>query len=439
MPGLKEKLRQIDELQEKIASYGKLDKPILDRINYRFRLDWNYHSNIMEGNSLTKEETRSIMVRNIDVKGKPLKDVLEMKGHDEVITSLLQIGKGDARLSEKRIMDIHRAIMHEENPEQQKKIGQWKNVNNHIINYKGEKFDFTPHPEVPEKMHELLNKTNAAVDAIVSGKKDAPHPAIVAFEFHLRYISIHPFYDGNGRTCRIFTNLLLIAFGYPPVIIRLDEKTRYYQYLADIQGYGGSPDLFYGFMADLLIRSQQLVLDVIEGRPIDESDELTKEIELLRRKIEVREGEVVKSSEVLKELWDNSLKYFIEKILEESKKFDVLFVSADFNMTYKISRSIYPFHNTQELIGLLNSVWGMQENLDLIRIERNFSNMKRYGNSASFHTEIRFSSVEYSIIDYRGTTITKNYSELLSKTEIDNFIAQSGKKFLNELNSQRQK
>ena len=80
---LKKVIQQIDELQSKINSYAQLSDEVLKRINYKFRLDWNYHSNAMEGNSLTKEETRSVMINNITVEGKPLKDVIEIRGHDQ--------------------------------------------------------------------------------------------------------------------------------------------------------------------------------------------------------------------------------------------------------------------------------------------------------------------------------------------------------------------
>ncbi|MFO0434627.1 MAG: hypothetical protein ACK5ZT_05215, partial [Sphingobacteriaceae bacterium] len=86
---LREILDKINELQAKIESFGQLDKDTLKRIQYRFRLDWNYHSNAMEGNSLTQSETRSVMINNVTVEGKPLKDVLEIRGHDKVITDIL--------------------------------------------------------------------------------------------------------------------------------------------------------------------------------------------------------------------------------------------------------------------------------------------------------------------------------------------------------------
>ncbi len=85
---------KIDSIKEKISTNGKLTKEQLNKINNKFRLEWNFNSNSMEGNTLTIEETRSVMVGNLDVRQKPIKDVLEMKGHDEVISDILKIGKG---------------------------------------------------------------------------------------------------------------------------------------------------------------------------------------------------------------------------------------------------------------------------------------------------------------------------------------------------------
>lgn len=256
-------LAKIDENQHLINSSKVLNVDLLKKINYQFRLDWNFHSNALEGNTLTKDETRSVMINNITVSGKPLKDLLEIRGHDDVITEILHIGKGQKRLSETRIRDIHRAIMHEDDPKQREKIGKWKTEFNCLYNYKGEKIEFTPPNEVREAMHTLLNWYGANLEKIAAQKHDAMHPVLLAFELHLNFVTIHPFYDGNGRTARILMNLILISFGYPPAIIRQEEREIYNRYLADVQVYGGSPDLFFKFMGECLLRSQNFILSKI--------------------------------------------------------------------------------------------------------------------------------------------------------------------------------
>lgn len=279
-----EKLDRINELQKAINTHGTLSSEVKKKINYKFRLDWNYYSNRMEGGTLTREETRSVMVGNIDVNGKPIKDVMEMNGHDKVVLEILKIGSGKTRISEKRIKEIHKAIMHEDDAIKSLQIGQWKSTANEIINYKLEKISFTSPGEVADAIHNLLNKTNAELDKYFDDN-ESPHPIEIASNFHIGYVSIHPFYDGNGRTARILNNLILIACGFPPIVLRDIHKQPYYQLLADIQAYGGDAQLFYSFIADRVIESQQLVLDAIEGKEIDEPDDLDKKIELLKKQL----------------------------------------------------------------------------------------------------------------------------------------------------------
>lgn len=314
-------LQQIDELQSAIRGYGQLSADLLNKINYKLRLEWNYTSNNMEGNSLTKRETRTVMVGIIDVSDKPLKDVIEMKNHDQVINTIMKMGQGELNISETRIKDIHKGIMYEENPENQAYIGRWKNVDNYMYNYRGERFDFVSHAEVPERMHQLVNWINDEKEKIQRLALNAVHPVILALKFHVDYLTIHPFYDGNGRTARILTNLILISYGFPPLYIKEDEKKRYYQYLTDIQSDGGEPDLFYEFMSGLVIRSMQIVVDTIERKETEEEDDYLKEINLLKAKFSAN-GKP-KSPKVLyntywmieTEVWDR-----IEKVLKNFTK-----------------------------------------------------------------------------------------------------------------------
>lgn len=272
------------------------------------------------------------MVGNITVDGKPLRDVIEMNGHDEIVRQILAMRKGDVRISESRIKAIHRAIMFEEEGTKKQQIGQWKKEGNHLINYKGEKFHFTPPDEVPDRIHQLLNETNAALDAlsITNKKKDRKHPVLIALEFHLAYVNIHTFYDGNGRTGRILMNLLLIAAGYPPIIIRTEEKERYYRYLADIQCYGGQSDLLYDFLSGLLIRSQQLVLDAIAGgKDIEEMEDWEKELELLRQQQQEPAQLKPKTEDLIRLRLEDSFLPFFDHLHRKLSRFNEHFTISD--------------------------------------------------------------------------------------------------------------
>lgn len=431
-----EKRNQVDLLQQKINAHGDLSADVKKKINYKFRLDWNYYSNSMEGNTLTMDETRSVMVGNLTVGGKPIKDVLEMKGHDEVINDILRIGKGEARISEARIREIHKGIMHEEDEAKKKKIGGWKTEPNYIYNYKNERFDFALPAEVPARMHDLLNKTNAAIDAISLNKKDAPHPLDVALQFHLDYVIIHPFYDGNGRTARILTNLLLISFGYPPFWVKTNERSIYNQYIGDIQGYGGSPDMFFEFAADMILRSQQLVLDAVAGKEIEEPDDIDKRVALLDRMMDgMEEGiQKTKDEEVMQQMLTGIVEPLFRKVFDKVLKISPLFAGTEF--TYYIDGGGSQHNNINDLIENIEIGWEQKQKdkheIGKIDLRIYLSKLKKLGTKAfdmNDEIKINFEKHKYQIVLQQNETIDRLYHQILSSEKIDEVAS----KFVNTI------
>lgn len=357
---------QINKLQETIDCHGKLSKELLQKIDYKFRLDWNYYSNRMEGGTLTKDETRSVMVGNITVDGKPMKDIMEMNGHDEVVRSILSMGKGDLRLSEKRIKDIHRSIIkNDDDSDTDQPIGDWKTRNNEIINYKKEKISFTPPAEVANAIHVLLDKTNADLDAFYANKPKAKHPLQIAADFHIGFVSIHPFFDGNGRSARILMNLILVACGYPPVIIDEIAKKAYYQYLADIQAYGGNPEFFYGQMGQLLLKSQELILDAIAGKAIEDVDDLDKRLEFLKRTAPA-EGSIklTKTDIDVNKFMTEDIQPLINSFFIQFEKLKSMFVSnaVSFSLNEFDPISTASYEELFELVDQLSNNWTNKAN-----------------------------------------------------------------------------
>lgn len=431
---LNELLAKINENQIKINSFGKFEDNVLKKINYKFRLDWNYYSNRMEGGTLTKQETRSVMVGNISIKDKPIKDVMEMNGHDKVVIEILGIGRGEKRISEKRIKEVHKAIMYEEDQQLAEEIGVWKSKPNEIINYKGEKIIFAQPDEVAERIHNLLSVTNGNLDAFFNDKKDKKHPLFIASDFHLDYISTHPFYDGNGRTARIFTNLILIACGLPVIIIKDEHKQIYYQYLADIQAYGGDANLFYEFIAERVIESQQLVLDAIEGKEIDEPDDIDKRIALLKKLTTDDKIKAERNRETIYQVIRDIAFPLFETIELKCKSLNDLYMDFSKAMYYTTYNT-----NMSNQVGGKDSNWNdlrtnwMERNLPndganmkSFRFEYGLTGFKKHLNAPSCVTniEFKFERYNYSIHPFRidnGEEIIKTYGESLSQEE-KNFL-----------------
>lgn len=420
----KQKLKKIDQLSKEIESRGKLPLDVLQKINYKFRLDWNYYSNRMEGNTLTIEETKSVMLDIIDIRKKPLKDVMEIKGHDEAIQAILKMGKGELNVSESRIKDLHNTIMYEDINAEREKIGKWKTQKNRVTNYKDEDFYFTDPLDVADKMHELVDWINAEKDKIKAGKKNALHPVELAFDFHLRYITIHPFYDGNGRTGRILTNLILISFGFPPVYVKDTDKTLYYRYLADVQAYGAEKILFFDIMADYLLRSLNIVLDAIKGKDIDEPDDLDKKIQLLEVELNTINPDDEVKVKYSKEAFLDNYNTWITKLLAYTvpviQKFNKMFTGTNHHINImqtavSISFINEPIHEiTQRLTVAIN------ENLDRIgHMHQDFFIHTSYGTlikgglksfGCNYTIQIKFDEIKYEVFvdDFDETSNNRN-------------------------------
>lgn len=462
-------MTKIDQLQSEIDAHGQLNAELLKKIQYKFRLDWNYFSNAMEGNSLTRSETKQLMMDNVTIDGKPFKDISEMRGHDEVVQEIFKIGKGDVRISEKRIKEMHKAIMHEDDPEKRAFIGKWKQSNNHLINYRNEKFDFLDYSQVPEAMHALLNKTNAEIDALKSDKKEHKHPVLIAFEFHLEYVRIHPFYDGNGRTARLLTNLLLISFGYPPFLLSEKSRNSYNRILAEIQGYGGDRKDFHVLIGSLLIESQKLVLDAIAGKDISDEDDIDKEILLWKQGLGKSENEVIeKNTTVVSDVYENSLKPLFEEFLKQTETFSDLF------QTEEVYNSIGAFCIRTEGTGFFNEwsnyqkeylvmdqmpmdltdksdlkfaleqrfssyvVQSGESNFTKMRLEIRYKGFKRNDTSpfdAVTSLDVKFDQYRYGISEEHGSSMTheKLYSQRYTESEIKEIVKEKKQAFFQHL------
>jgi Fic family protein len=122
---------------------------------------------------------------------------------------------GDLTLND--ILEIHRRVLGFTDPVESGKLRQ------HQV-YVGK---FTPpgaHLVKPlmDEFIEWVNSNQFLTEA---------HPVQIAALVHYKFVYIHPFYDGNGRTGRLLMNLILMKFGYPPVIIKKHQRLDYYQYL----------------------------------------------------------------------------------------------------------------------------------------------------------------------------------------------------------------
>jgi len=244
-------LKRIDQKLQLIQAKRPLSAQLVKKLKEQFSFDLIYNSNAIEGNKLTLKETYLVINDGITVKGKSLKDHLEAKNHNEAVHFLYDLVEHDKKhtISEQLIRSLQHLIIKEI---EDSDAGQYRQGNVLITGS-------SHHPPDAFKIPKLMQ------DLIVWIKKNNRklHSVQLAALAHHKLVNIHPFTDGNGRTARLFMNLLLMQKGYPMVVILKNDRQKYYRALEKADK--GSTDEIEKFVAQAVERSINIYLKAIES------------------------------------------------------------------------------------------------------------------------------------------------------------------------------
>lgn len=212
----KNDFKKLDELKLKLDSFRPLKANVLKNLHEDLVLRWTYHSNAIEGNTLTLKETK-VALEGITIGGKTLREHFEAINHKEAILFIEELAQKEDRLSEFSIKQIHSLIL--KNIDDENK-GKYRTTN---VIISGAEHKPPQSFEVQSKMEEFIKNYNEKINKL--------HPIELASFVHIEFVKIHPFVDGNGRTSRLLMNLELIKAGFPPVVIELEDRLEYYKAL----------------------------------------------------------------------------------------------------------------------------------------------------------------------------------------------------------------
>lgn len=208
-------LQKLTEKKKHLDRLRPLSAEQLSAVNDWLDIEYTYTSNWIEGNTLNRQETALVLEKGITIEGKSLREHLEATNHLKAINFIRSIvKKGHQYITENTIKDIHKLILAGIDD-------KWAGVYRQIqVFIRGASVEPPTPDKVPVKMLKLAEWLQS-----IQGE----HPVKVAADFHFRFVVIHPFIDGNGRTARLLTNLILLGHGYPIMIIKTNERTAYMQ------------------------------------------------------------------------------------------------------------------------------------------------------------------------------------------------------------------
>ena len=239
----------IDSLKNKLDAQRPLSPSIVKNLQEDLILRWTYHSNAIEGNTLTLLETK-VVLEGITVGGKALREHFEAINHRNAIYYVEDIIKKEEPFSEWQIRNIHQLILKNIDDDN---AGRYRQQNVLISGATNTPLDYTL---LNDKMAQFIDWYNTEADLM--------HPIARAAKVHADFVGIHPFIDGNGRTSRLLMNLELMKAGYPPCLITVENRLAYYEAL-DQWMASGQTEFFNQLVADAVLegfRPYQVILGI---------------------------------------------------------------------------------------------------------------------------------------------------------------------------------
>jgi len=179
-----------------------------------FAIRFTYATNKIEGSKLTHRETALLLEEGITPGNRPLKDIKEAELHREVFYEMIAY---DKKISLSTLIHWHKQLFQYTKKDKAGKIREYN------VRITGSKHIPPPSFELDVLLREFFQW--------YSQYKNKLHPVHLAALVHFKFVSIHPFGDGNGRISRLFMNYVLHNNNYPMLIIDYSNRKSYYNAL----------------------------------------------------------------------------------------------------------------------------------------------------------------------------------------------------------------
>ena len=209
-------LQHISDLKDRLDSYRPLPPEAVANLREDLLLRWTYHSNAIEGNTLTLKETK-VALEGITIGGKTMTEHQEAINHRDAIQYVEELVTEQGLLSENQVKSTQQLILRNIDDAH---AGVYRKVNVTIAGAEHRPPDAV---HVASQMQDFITECQQMAASL--------HPVERAARVHAELVGIHPFIDGNGRTSRLVMNLELMKAGYPPAIIAVEQRLAYYEAL----------------------------------------------------------------------------------------------------------------------------------------------------------------------------------------------------------------
>ena len=239
-PMINEKQRII--LSELIRQYNQLYKNEPDLHRYS-EYAITYHSTAIEGSTLTENEVIELLDIGKPAKKRDFLHNLMVFDHHKALLYVVEAAKRKENISEKQIQNISAMVMKNTGSEYNTIAGSFdcSKGEYRLVGVHAGKRTFPDYRKVPALMASLIKYIES------EQQKQDVDVLQLAFAVHFRFVSIHPFADGNGRVARLLMNYILAYYDLPMLIVFKADRLKYIDTLYKAQE-NGNVIPFYTFM-----------------------------------------------------------------------------------------------------------------------------------------------------------------------------------------------
>jgi len=438
---------RITNLQQELAGHTPLKGDVQEKLDKKFRLEFNYNSNHIEGNTLTYGETELYLIFDKTTGNHDGREYEEMRASDAALKMIQEYAAEKERpLTEAFIKSLNELILVRPywvdamtpsgQPTRRQIVpGGYKKQPNSVRLQNGEMFHYTSPEDTPIQMGELVEWYRAEIE------KNELHPVALAALLHYKFVRIHPFDDGNGRISRLLMNYVLYANDLPPVVVKSADKKNYL--FALNQADAGDINAFVEYIARQLVWSLELSIKAAKGENIEEQDDLEKEIEVWKKGIRnVKVPTIAKSFDSIHELYAKQVLPFIALLSNKSRIFREVILEWDEYISLQGMR----VNVDADIKKMLTPIEGLKSmNVAAINTIAYFLQMKGFRSNpqkiSRITTNVVFELNTYSYavsVTSPGATkqLTKAYDEPLTTSEQNEIVSHVVKSIFDYIKSQ---
>ncbi len=392
---------QLIQLKQQLDALLPIAASQAQTINQKLWIEWCYAVNYKTAKSLTHGETKMLILHDITAQGKSLQHHFDVKNFFRAVNKLAEYAH-DARFFDVLfIKEMHLIACQNE-----EKIS----------------------PEAENALSELVLWYK---DALITETTDTVDLAITV---HQRFLNVSPFSQGNYRVAQLLLNFLLMREGYPPLIVRPQDREAYTYALQEAEK--DNKNYLYLLLQQRLCDSLKLNIKGAQGFSVERVTNVDEEVNLFKQMLDQKTPSTITrvTADIAEQHITASISPLVRLFIDKIKPFDEMYAERKIEMRLQFGDfvSTHYLNSAKEFEKII--LEHIEDGVGSIMIEYRLVVFKHNKKQVVNHNTTLF--VIFQRFDYQvyspgiEPAFAKRYYETLSEPEMSEITTNIAKKLL---------